>query len=64
MADGGDLEKYLLSIVQEGGNVKWSKNETGEVDVSWIQTRTMVEDLNKTKPWLWQTDTTFSTNKY
>ena len=62
-ADGDLLEKYLTDIELEGGTVKWSKSDTGEIVVLWIQTKSMVEDVHKTKPWLWQTDTTFGTNR-
>ena len=64
LADGGSLEKYLMDIQTEGGSVKWSKAESGEITVLWIQTKAMVEDVHRTKPWLWQTDTTFGTNRY
>ena len=30
-ADGGHLEKYLTDIELNGGTVKWSKSESGEV---------------------------------
>ena len=63
IADGGCLEKYFTEIELEGGTVKWKKSDAGDVVVLWIQTKSMDEDLNKTKPWLWQTDTTFGTNR-
>jgi hypothetical protein len=63
VADGGVLEKYLMNIQQEGGTVNWSKSESGEIVVLWIQTKSMAQDVQKTKPWLWQTDTTFGTNR-
>ena len=64
MADGGHLEKYLMEIRLEGGTVDWHKSETGEILALWIQTKTMLSDVQKTKPWLFQTDTTFSTNRF
>ena len=63
MLDGGSLETFLSDIQQEGGNVSWSKGETGEIVVLWIQSKTMAQDVQKTRPWLFQTDTTFNTNK-
>ena len=41
MADGGVLEKYLTDVQTDGGNVKWSKNPRGEVQVLWLQTRAL-----------------------
>ena len=64
MADGGSLEKYLLDVTVKGGNVNWSKSDEGEVSVLFVQTQTMVEDVQKTRPWLWQCDTTFGTNRW
>ena len=61
--DSGKLEKYLANVQLEGGCVNWHKNESGEVSVLWVQTRTMISDVSRTKPWVWQTDTTFSTNR-
>ena len=63
MADGGVLEKYLTDIQVDGGDVKWSKNQAGEITVLWVQTRSMAQDVATTKPWVWQTDTTFGTNR-
>ena len=63
MLDGGALEQYLLNITQEGGTVNWTKSDGGEVEVLFIQTKTMKRDLQQTKPWLFQTDTTFKTNR-
>ena len=62
VADGGSLEKYLMDVELEGGSVNWSKSDTGDVVVLWVQTKSMAEDMFRTKPWLWQTDTTFRTN--
>ena len=64
IADGGVLEKYLADIQTDGGDVKWSKNVKGQVEVLWIQTRSMAQDVARTRPYVWQTDTTFSTNRY
>ena len=64
IADGGMLEKYLADIQTDEGDVKWSKNLKGEVEVLWIQTRSMAQDVARTRPYVWQTDTTFSTNRY
>ena len=64
MADGGVLEKYLTDVQTDGGNVKWSKNPRGEVQVLWLQTRAMAKYVASTKPYVWQTDTTFGTNRY
>ena len=63
LMDGGSLESFLSDVQLEGGNVNWSKGGTGETVVLWIQTKTMAEDVQKTRPWLFQTDTTFKTNK-
>ena len=62
MADGGVLEKYLADIQSEGWDIKLHKNQRGEVLVLWVQTRSMVQDVSVTKPYVWQTDTTFGTN--
>ena len=64
LADVGQLEQYLSSVQLEGGQVKWSKNDANEVSVLWVQTRMMRADVAKTRPWVWQTDTTFSTNRF
>ena len=64
IADSGILEKYLANIQLEGGLVKWCKNQAGEVNVLWVQTQLMRADVAKTRPWVWQTDTTFSTNRF
>ena len=64
IADGGVLEKYLTDVQTDGGNVKWSKNSRGEVQVLWVQTRSMAQDVACTKPYDWQTHTTFVTNRY
>ena len=64
IADGGVLEKYLTDVQTDGGNVKRSKNSRGEVQVLWVQTRSMAQDVACTKPYVWQTDTTFGTNRY
>ena len=48
IADGGVLEKYIQN---DGGNVKWSKNSRGEVQVLWVQTRSMAQDVACTKPY-------------
>ena len=63
MADGGVLDKYLTDVQTEGGNVKWKKDRSGQVTVLWIQNRSMAMDVATTKPWVWQTDTTFGTNR-
>lgn len=63
VGDGGVLEKYLTDIQLEGGKVYWKKSDEGEVMVLWIQTKSMVIDVEKTKPFVWQTDTTFGTNR-
>ena len=63
IADVGKLEEYLANIQLEGGRVNWSKNDAGEISVLWVQTQMMVSDMSRTKPWVWQTDATFSTNR-
>ena len=63
IGDGGLLEKYLADVQLEGGKVNWSKNKAGKVTVLWVQTRTMCQDVDRSKPWVWQTDTTFGTNR-
>ena len=63
MADEGVLEKYLADIQSEGGDIKWHKNQRGEVVVLWVQTRSMDQDVSVTKPYVWQTDTTAGTNR-
>jgi hypothetical protein len=64
IADGGVLEKCLTDIQADGGDVKWNKNQAGEVTVLWVQKRSMSQDVSVTKPYVWQTDTTFGTNRY
>lgn len=65
MADSGVLEKYLTQVEVEGGTVNWTRSELGEeVTVLWIQTKDMKDDILRTKPHIWQTDTTFGTNRY
>ena len=62
--DGGILEEHLREIVQEKGEVLWHKNrDTGYVEVLYIQTASMRSDIERTRPYIWQCDTTFSTNK-
>jgi hypothetical protein len=63
IADVGKLEEYLANIQLEGGMVNWCKNDADEVSVLWVQTQTMRSDVDRTRPWVWQTDTTFSTNR-
>ena len=63
IAEVGKLEEYLANVQLEGGRVNWQKNDAGEISVLWIQTWIMASDVNRTKPWVWQTDTTFSTNR-
>ena len=54
----------MTDVQTDGGNVKRSKNSRGEVQVLWVQTRSMAQDAACTKPYVWQTDTTFGTNRY
>ena len=63
IADVGKLEEYLANVQLEGGVVNWCKNQADEVSVLWVQTQSMRADVDKTKPWVWQCDTTFSTNR-
>ena len=50
--------------MQDGGNVRWILDEeTGLIDVLYVQSRQMIFDLDETKPFFFQADTTFSTNK-
>jgi hypothetical protein len=63
VCDGGLLEKHLIGIQQEGGTVNWTKADSGEILVLYIQTKAMKEDIQKTKPFVWQMDTTFGTNR-
>ena len=63
LGDEGNLEKYLADVQLEGGKVNYQKNQAGKVSVLWVQTRTMRQDVERSKPWSWQTDTTFSTNR-
>ena len=63
IADVGKLEEYLANIQLEGGMVNWCKNDADQVSVLWVQTQTMRSDVDRTRPWVWQTDTTFSTNR-
>merc|ERR1719318_602931 len=62
IADVEKLEKYLANVQLEGGIVNWCKNQADEVSVLWVQTQSMRADVERTKPWVWQCDTTFSTN--
>ena len=41
VCDGGILEKYLMGIQQEGGTVNWTKADSGEILVLYIQTKAM-----------------------
>ena len=64
MMDGDVLEKYLARVETEGGTVKWKKSSDDKVVVLWIQTYSMKKDIARSKPWLFQTDTTFGTNRF
>ena len=64
LGDESRLEKYLADVQLEGGLVKYKKNKAEQVAVLWVQTRTMRQDIERSKPWSWQTDTTFSTNRW
>ena len=62
--DTGVLEEHLAEIKSEGGTAQWSINEeTKCVEVLFIQTANMKKDLVTTRPFTWQADTTFSTNR-
>jgi hypothetical protein len=63
LGDEGHLEKYLADVQLEGGLVNFQKNKAGQVSVLWVQTRSMRQDVERSKPWSWQFDTTFSTNR-
>ena len=63
LGDEGHLEKYLADVQLEGGKVNFQKNKAGKVSVLWVQTRSMRQDVERSKPWSWQFDTTFSTNR-
>ena len=63
--DGGILEENLREIVQDNGEVNWHKNpDSGYVEVLFIQTSSMRSDIDRTRPYIWQCDTTFKTNRY
>ena len=56
------LEQALGSIVTAGGNIKYQKESgTDNVNCLWLQTRDMKEQLSKSKPHIFETDTTFNT---
>ena len=62
MANGGVLEKNLAAILaNDGGDVKWNKNQSGGIRVLWVQTRSMAQDVSVSKPYVLETDTTFGT---
>ena len=61
--DKDTLEDDLNEIVKQGGDVKLTKDpQTGFVDVIWLQTKSMIEQVAREKPLVFQQDTTFSTN--
>ena len=55
IVDGEVLEKYLADILADGRDVKWNKNQSGEMTVLWVQTRSMAQDVSVTKPYAWET---------
>ena len=61
ISDGGVLEKYLADILADGGDVKWNKNQSGEITVLWVQTHSMAQEVSVTKPYIWETGMTFGT---
>ena len=57
------LRKHLSDIVTEGGDVQYSLDGDGFVDVLWVQTPSMRQEVAKNRPFLFQADTTFGTNR-
>ena len=57
------LRKHLSDIVTEGGDVQYSLDGDGFVDVLWVQTPSMRQEVAKNRTFLFQADTTFGTNR-
>ena len=57
------LRQHLADMVTEGGEVQYSIDKDGLVDVLWLQTPLMREEIAKTRPFLFQADSTFGTNR-
>ena len=56
------VEEALGAIVAAGGHIKYEKESgTDNVTCLWLQTADMKEQLSKTKPHIFETDTTFNT---
>ena len=61
--DGDVLDKDLEEIRDEGGEVKWNiDKDSGFMDVLFILTKAMKEQVLRVKPTVFQCDTTFNTN--
>ena len=56
------VEESLGSIKDEGGDVRYKKQEnTDNVEVLWVQTKDMKNQLSRSAPRLFECDTTFGT---
>ena len=59
------LLEQLGDIPTKGGDVQYALSPvTGEVDVLYVQTCTMRQEVEHSRPYLWQADTTFNTNRF
>ena len=57
-----EAEKVLNQKVESGGNVMIDKDKfTKEVDVLWVQTKSMRDKVAENKPHVFETDTRFGT---
>ena len=64
LPDSTDIKEYLSNILVEGGDVQYALDkDSGEVDVLYVQTKLMRDEVAHSRPYLWQADTTFNTNK-
>ena len=58
------MEKELETVIRDGGTVRYEKDPSSNfVNVLWIQTKHMKAALDMIKPTVFQSDTTFSTNR-
>ena len=64
LPDSKNMKEHLTNILVEGGDVQYSLDEdSGEVNVLYVQTKLMRDEVAHSRPYLWQADTTFNTNK-
>ena len=64
ISNGDNLEKELDLVRNNGGFIRVDKDpRTKFVNSLWIQTKSMKESMARIKPTVFQSDTTFSTNR-